>query len=116
MIVSTILLTRDNHYVDDNGNLPDRPTFDKPLLTGLCKNQEVSQDAYDMLPPSIRQIVRGVTEEEPTIGITIPEIDGLTDLLIVSRSNGTIYSGKKFRFNNFKLLANDMSLEIWKRK
>ena len=115
MITSTILLTSDNFYVNENGELPSRPPHDKQLLATLCKDQSVSQKAYDMLPPSIREVVK-VTELEPTIGITIPEIDALTDLLIVSRSNELIVRGKKFDLErSFKLLIKDRKIELWGR-
>ena len=116
MIISTILLSSDNFYVNENGELPKpRPPHDKQLLATLCKGQSVSQKAYDMLPPSIREVVK-VTELEPTIGITIPEINALTDLLIVSRSNELIVRGKKFDLErSFKLLVKDRKIELWER-
>ena len=102
MIVSTILLTREDVYVGSKGELPHgRPDFDKELLTTLCKGQVVSLSAYEMLPPSIRRIVDVTDQIEPTIGITIPEINGLTDLLIVVRASGHT-KGAKFRFDNFE--------------
>jgi len=117
MVVSTILLSRDNKYVKDDGSLPKRPNFDKALLKALCENQIVSDEAYDMLPPSIKSVVNLPTKwEEPGIGITIPEIDALTDLLIVSRSNETILGGKTFRLDNFNLIVTTPHLDLYKRK
>jgi hypothetical protein len=118
MIVSTILLSLNNVYVDEDGNLPVRPSFDKTLLTGLCKNKIVSDTGYNMLPPSIREVTvkQSLTDAwEPEIGITISEIDALSDLLIVVRSHEMIY-GKQFRFDNFEPLAITKEIEIWRRK
>ena len=116
MIVSTILLTRDDHYVDSHGILPLRPSHDKTLLRELVRGQIISPEAIEMLPASICNVGVWDNTQEPTIGITILEIDALTDLLIVSRSNGIILDGKKFRFDNFTLLVKCTNIEIWKRK
>ena len=115
MIASTLLLSADNYYVDANGNLPHRPEFDKKLLAALCKDQYVSLDGYKMLPPSIRDTAQ-LAKQEPTVGITIPEIDGLTDLLIVVRSFIPLGRGKKFRLDKFERIVQLSSLEIWRRK
>ena len=78
----------------------------------------MSDKGYEMLPPSIREKTIRLSQTdkwEPEIGITIPEINSLTDLLIVSRSNAEI-SGKKFRFDNFNLIAKSQNIELWRRK
>lgn len=118
MIVSTILLTRDNYYVGENGKLPARPKHDKELLTSIVKDQYVTDAGFDMLPPSIRELTRSAVAnfKEPTTGITIQEINDLTELLIVSRSPKPLYSGKKFRLDNFRLLVEDIQIELWVRK
>jgi hypothetical protein len=115
MVVSTINLTYDNVYVNKDGKLPTRSSFDKELLTALCKNQIVSTKAYNMLPGSIRRDVTSTHKVEPTIGITIDEIDGLTDLLIVVRSIDDC-KGKKFRFDRFRLITKQGEIELWIRQ
>ena len=116
MVVSTILLTRDNKYVKEDGSLPKRPNFDKKLLTELVRGQIISPEAIEMLPASITNVAVWNNRSEPTIGITIPEIDALTDLLIVSRSNETILGGKTFRLDNFNLIVTTPHLDLYKRK
>lgn len=113
MVVGTILLTKADKYVDASGNLPKRPSFDKVLLTSLCKNQRVSDEGYSMLPLSIQKIV--TVDSTITMPITIAEI-AKSDLLIVSRSQEEINAGKVFRFDNFKCLVKDRKVELWIRK
>ena len=116
MIVSTILLSTNNCYVDRQGKLPERPSFDKELLTTICSGQVVSKVGYKMLPPSIKDKVIMTEQVEPEVGITISEIDGLTDLLLVVRSKQECLGGKEFRFTNFECIIKDTQIEIWKRK
>jgi len=116
MVVSTILLAQNDVYVSYDGKLPARPDFDKDLLKALVKNQIISVEAGKMLPKSIRDVAYGITGRvEPTTGITIPEIAGLTDLLLVVRSYEPL-KGKKFRLNNFEQIVCLKELEIWRRK
>jgi len=110
MIVGTILLTKDNVYVKDDGSLPIRPAWDKELLKGLIDGGRVSDKAYAMLPPSMRKLVE-VDTKLPNIPITIKELAN-ADLLIVSRSL-ELCRGKKFRFENFRLLLKDRKVELW---
>ncbi len=118
MIVSTILLSKDDYYVDSEGNLPSRGCveFDKNLLKALVSGKSVSYKSIKMLPPSIAEVAK-VTAEEPEVGITIREIDALSDLLIVTRSCADISEGKTFNLNkSFKPLVKDTKIEIWIRK
>lgn len=71
-----------------------------------------------MLPPSIRnKVILPGKWQEPEIGITIPEIDGLTDLLIVVRSIQFSPRGKKFDLSrSFKRIVTNESIELWHRK
>ncbi len=111
MIVGSILLTKSNEYLTAEGTLPTRPKYDKLLLTELCKGELVSQEGYDLLPPSIQQIC--MVDHEPSMPITISELDKC-DLLIVSRSSmATSGEGKKFRLDNFKLIVKDRKCELW---
>jgi len=115
MIVSAILLTKDNVYVSKGGSLPKRPSFDKELLRCLVKGQIISKEAAKMLPKSISKTACNITDLiEPEVGITIEEIDGLTDLLIIVRSPHCV-EGKKFRLNKFRPIVKTKELEIWTR-
>ncbi len=118
MIVSTILLTDDNYYVDSNNELPSRNgvEFDKELLISTLKGKVVSYAGYKMLPPSIKDLITPSDLIEPEAAITVPEIDGLSDLLIVTRSREIIVSGKQFRFDRFERIVKQKDIEIWRRK
>jgi len=117
-MINTILLSQNDCYVDKDGNLPKRPSFDKELLTAFCKNQVVSENGYNGLPPSMRKIVRKqkMNDEEISLAITIPEIDKYSDVLIIIRSSETLENGKIFRLNNFKNLVKNENIEIWIKK
>lgn len=108
MKVGTILLTIDNKYIDEDGNLPIRPEFDKELLTTLVKGRSVSLAGFNMLPPSIRREINPRANE---VAITIKEL-AECDLLIVSRSPGTCKLGKIFRLDKFKQFGSG-NPEIW---
>lgn len=112
MIVSTILLSLDDEYVDKDGNLPTRPAFDKSMLRELCKGKAISSAAEAILPTSIKNVIGGME----FIPITIKEIDAYAELLIVIRSKSQSLGGKVFRFTNFKMLAKSEEIEIWIRK
>ena len=117
MIVSTILLTKDNFYINENGDLPKRGSHDKRLLTELVRGQTISIKAAEMLPPSIKGLAQVISDKvEPTIGITIEEIAALSDILIVSHSTELIVRGKQFRLDGFELLVKDRKTSIYKRK
>ena len=92
MIVSTIILSSDNFYVNEDGEIPARPSFDKKLLHTIIAGEVVSDEGYLMLPPSMKRVVT-VDDKwlEPTVGVTIPEIDALSDLLIVVHSLSLIH-------------------------
>ena len=116
MIVGTILLTADRQYVIDEGRLPARGNWDKELLTTLAKGNAVSKEGYEMLPPSIRDLVH-ITGGQPTFPVTISEIDALSDILIVSHSYEISTIGKVFNLDrSFKLLTSGKKTSIWIRK
>lgn len=111
MVVSTILLTKSNKYIDANGNLPKRPTHDKTLLAELVSSQlSVSEEGYNTLPPSIQKLC--IVDTNYKMLITIPEIAN-SELLIVSRSTEDFEDGKEFRLDNFKCLVKDRKVELW---
>ena len=117
-MLGTLLLTDNDFYVDENSNIPSRKgvEFDKELLKLVCTEQFVSDKAFNMLPPSIRNVVHlaEVDFNEPTVAITIKEI-AKCDILIVTRSRETIVRGRQFRFDNFSLVVKQRDIEIWRR-
>lgn len=139
-MISTILLSKNDCYIDEYGNLPSRESvpYDKELLEAFCTNQIVSEKGYRTLPPSISKKVKVSTiransttntgdiidgSDRPdkvnlpiTIGITISEISELSDVLVVSRSNEILKNGKKFRLDSFKLITKQGQIEIWAKK
>jgi len=116
-MVNTILLSVDGYYVDNDGNLPERPSYDKELLTAFCKNAVVSQKSYDIVPPSMQKYLKiSKDPKEINVAFSIPEINELSDVLIVIRSQKKLKDGKKFRFDNFKLLTIQGNIEIWIKK
>lgn len=112
MRIGTILLTKDNKYVDDLGNLPKRPKHDKEMLAALLSCKIVSPKGYKLLPPSLQALCVNDPYKQPTFPITIPEI-AACDLLIVSKSPEEIKGGKVFRLNGFKCILKDRKGEIW---
>jgi hypothetical protein len=112
MEVGTILLSKNNKYVDDLGNLPKRPSHDKEMLSALLSCQIVSPKGYKMLPPSLQAVCVNDPYKSPTFPVTIPEI-ATCKLLIVSRSAEEIAGGKVFRLNDFKCILKDRKVELW---
>ena len=115
MIVATLLVDEDDIYVYNDGKLPARPKWDKELLSTFAEGNLVSEAGWQMLPKSI-QMKTNVTHGEPTFPVTIPEIDGLADIIIVTRTYSKRQSGKKFRFTKFRRIVKQWGIEIWKRK
>lgn len=114
MKVGTILLTKSNKYVDANGKLPKRPKFDKELLSAIVsKDGKVTDEGYDILPPSIQRKV--IVNSKDFAPVTIEEL-AQADLLIVSRSPEDFENGKVFRLENFDCLVKDRKIEIWIRR
>ena len=115
-IVATILLSSDDKYADKNGNMTiRRASFDKNFLSAMISGELLSPAGYRMLPPSMQKLchVNDIVEPYP---VTVPELDALTDILIVVRSSDVIPDGKTFRMDKFELLVKQASLEIWKRR
>ena len=113
MLVGTILLTKDNIYLREDGKLPLRPEHDKELLKDICHNGRVSTRGYSMLPPSIQEVVE-TDDNILSVPITIKEL-AVADLLIVSRSL-ELCRGKVFRLDNFKCILRDRKIELWRKK
>lgn len=114
MIVGTILLSQDDCYIDDRKQLPYRPSFDKGLLKSLISMNTITNKGFNLLPGSIMSVAK-IDNYNPSMAVTIRELDAIADLLIVSRSPRKCRNGKKFRFTNYKLLVKTAELELWSR-
>lgn len=115
MKIGLILLSSDGCYVDDRRQLPYRPSWDKELLTAFVRCNTVSEKGYALLPPSIQQLT-SITLGIPTMAITIPELDSLPNILLVTRSPRKVRNGKPFRLDNYRKIAESFQLEIYIRK
>ena len=115
MISGILLLTEDNMYVDDRGNLPHRPMYDKDLLRTLVDLNTITHRGFNLLPKSIQKVAT-ISNVNPTLALTIQEVDALADFLIIVRSARRVRGGKKFRLDKFEQIAAPGQIEIWKRK
>jgi len=113
-MIATILLDENDCYVYDHDVLPKRTTWDKELLKAFITDENLSHKGYAMLPPSLQHKV-GITSVKP-YPITVPEIDELADILIITRGKSGGLSGKRFRLNKFIAILKTEGLEIWHRK
>ncbi len=115
-MIGTILLSKDNKYIDKDGKLPVRPAYDKDMLRAFVKGNSVSAAGYEMLPPSIRGLV-GMTgaSDGRTMPITILEL-AACDLLLVNRAEEELDGGKVFRLDNFKCIVEEKQIELWIKK
>ena len=109
-MIGTILLSRDNKYIDKDGKLPERPPHDKDMLRAMSIKQIVSTDGYEMLPPSIRKVC--TSSASYTMPVTIREL-AKADILLVSRSEVQLEGGKEFRLTDFKCIIKERSIECW---
>ncbi len=116
MIIATILLDEQDKYVYADDTLPARTTWDKKLLGTFINRQKVSKQGYDMLPPSLQKTVEQAKFFEEPYPITVPEIDALADILVVTRSTSRSLAGKIFRMDKFEPVLKSQGIEIWKRK
>jgi len=114
-IYATLLLDENDHYVYDNGNLPNRTQWDKKLLSNIINKELVTNAGMELLPPSLQEKVR-LTQGVPTVPITVPEIEALADILIITRVASTGQPGKKFRLDNFIPILKEQRIEVWRRK
>ena len=115
MTVGTILLSSDGNYLTREGNLPQRPAWDKEWLKTMVSLNTISHAGYDTLPPSIRDIST-VTNGDPTMAITIPELGHLPDLLYVVRSSQPAPGGRKFRLDEYESVLKEQRFEVYRRK
>jgi len=118
MKVGILLLSQDDYYVDEEGDLPPRPNFDKELLLALCKGQGClgSRKTLEGLPRSLKDTAycyELVDDYDVNLGIktlyTQPP-----HMLIVVRSDSYLYAGKLFDIENrFIEKFRSENLELW---
>jgi len=115
-MIGTIILTLDNFYVDEHGNIPSRRgvEFDKELLRTFIRGEVISERAAAILPPSLVKEANHIAQVG-TVAITIPEIADC-DILIITRSREQIIRGKQFRLDDFELVVKQRDIEIWRRR
>ena len=109
-MIGTILLSKDNKYIDKDGKLPKRPIYDKDMLRAVVKGGIVSSNGYSMLPPSIKSTC--TQADNYTMPITISEL-AKCDMLLVNRSDTNLEGGKIFRLDNFKCIVQEKQIELW---
>lgn len=126
MKVGCVLLSMDNYYLGNEGQLPERPSFDKEFLTNLCKDRTLlsSVNTLKDLPKSILDTCSSVTTStasfwEVNIGIkTFRECP--PDIFFITRSNEWLKDGKQFDIkwleNKYIMVLNHNNLEIWLKK
>lgn len=110
-MIGTILLSKDNKYLDKDGKLPARPRRDKDILKVIASQGIISADGAAILPDSI--IDASVNRESKFVPITIQEL-AEADILLVNRSCEYCMDSKsEFRLDNYERLE---SCEVWIKK
>lgn len=120
MKLGVLLLSKNNVYIGEDGNLPTRPRFDKTLITDIIKGQRVlcSIKTLRSLPPSILEA--GYFTTDPTkdydinFGISTLK-EAPVDMLMIIRSTDTL-DGTEFRLDNYELIFKPTkSFELYRR-
>lgn len=132
-----VLLSKDNFYLDAQGKLPARPSWDKTFLLAVCKDKKLlcSKNTLADLPPSIKKNAVSIIEAdsktavsdnawEVNLGIASFKLN-IPHVFFVVRSDKECGSGKPFYpdyfINNF-ILSHiidsfaDGSIEVYKRR
>lgn len=112
-MLGLILLSKNNVYVRDDRKLPERPEFDKGLLTAFITGQTVSYSAYKLLPPSMKALCYVSDVASSKAPVTIRELAKAHILLIVRSLDEA--PGKKFRLDKFKCVVKAKGIEVWQR-
>jgi dihydrofolate reductase len=119
MTIGIFLLTENNYYIDSDGKLPKRPTYDKQLLTELIRGETVccGSNTWDSLPQSMKQLVRRRKCTEASINLGIATLYAHPPkLLIIVRSTEEFDDGKKLHLTNYKRLLREGNLELYIRR
>ena len=108
MSIGIILLSNDNYYLGEDGELPSpRPEWDKKLLLALCEDKICicSQNTYDTLPPSLTKKAKGVyvahgdVNYDVNLGISTFKTQK-PEVLYVVRTGEDLGGGKEFRMSD----------------
>jgi len=120
MTVGVVLLSKNNVYVSNEGQLPKRPRWDKTFITDLIRGQRVLCSAATLktLPQSILGAGYFTTDATNDYDINFG-IDTFksapVDMLFVVRS-GSELEGKQFRLEGYVLIHRpSSSFEIYRR-
>lgn len=139
MIIGIVLLSKDDMYVGINGELPDRPDFDKAMLLKLVKGKYCicSPNTYVDLPKSVISAASTIEaidnpwkldmismmlkdEVNTTINLGIKTFKSLPpDIFYVVRSDNNLGAGKKFDMKwlelNYSAVLIYKNIEIYHR-
>jgi hypothetical protein len=128
-MIGVVLVSKDWYYIDENGNLPDRPALDKKFLLRLCKNKNciASPNTYRSLPPSLFKAAKSISkiidpyDTDYDINLGIKTFDILKpDLFYIVQSEKNLNNGKKFKQDwlkeNYRLLVKDTHLSIYEKR
>lgn len=125
MIVGIVLLAQDDCYVGPNGELPERPAFDKKFITQLAKGRNIvcSENTAKVLPNSIKRVANDVTQKnqcqstDVNFGISTFRSTPPDMMIIIRSPQETIIGGKEFDFteleNEYILVYCNTEIEIW---
>lgn len=124
-IGSVLLDNTYNFYLDEEGNLPNRPNWDKQFLIDLVWDKYIvcSDNTYNDLPTSIKKITTRLTKEQDiymlnhiNLGIkTFKEYPPF--MLYIVRSEQVLTAGKRWQkdwlLNNYRLQNKIRGVELW---
>jgi len=117
MTLGVVLLSKNNKYIGEQGQLPARPSWDKDFITRLIKGKRVlcSKETLNSLPKSILKSAYFTTscEAEYDINFGIDTFKQKPDLLIVVRSNDDLDGGYEFRLSGYELLVKRQNMELY---
>ena len=121
-MIGIVLVSKDWYYLDENGELPTRPSFDKDLLLGLCTGLDYicSDNTEKELPASLRQRL-GIKSLTPEINLGIKTFKEYPpDIFFVVKSKQALHNGKKFDLkwlcNNYRSIYETTELMILRRR
>jgi len=102
--IGIVLCSKDWFYISENGSLPQRPSFDKELITRLAEDKIIlcSPNTHKTLPKSIRNAALGITTNTSApweVNFGIDTFKEQCDAFILVRSRESLRNGKKFNFD-----------------
>ncbi|MCI4435393.1 MAG: hypothetical protein JHC33_01100 [Ignisphaera sp.] len=103
-MIGIVLISADGYYLGPNGELPERPWFDKDLLLGVCKGMNIlcSPNTEIALPESVRKVANTVNsyihQYDVNLGISTFKSNP-PDVMILVQSRQLLKGGRKFDVN-----------------